>query len=250
MNPTDFERKMRSGECFHSLRLMPGAWCVVRVDGRSFSRFTESRFAKPYDERFRDCMIEVCKALMTEMQGIYAFTESDEASILFPPNWQMFDRELEKIVSISAGLASAAFTQACGEPAHFDSRIWLGANVDAVVDYFMWRHFDTARCCLNGWVYWTLRNAGEDVASATAQLERKSTAWKNEVLFQHGINFNEIPLWQKRGLGFLWEEFEKEGVNPVTNEPTTTVRRRIKVDDALPMKEQYAAYVRDLCNVG
>jgi len=28
-----------------------------------------------------------------------------------------------------------------------------------------------------------------------------SIAGKNELLFQHGVNFNDLPLWQKRGIG-------------------------------------------------
>ena len=44
MESDAFETKMRAGECFHALRLMPGAWTVLRVDGRSFSRFTENPF--------------------------------------------------------------------------------------------------------------------------------------------------------------------------------------------------------------
>src|SRR5207249_1656476 len=67
-----------------------------------------------------------------------------------------FDRKLEKVVSLSAGIASAAFTQACGVPVHFDSRVWLGADAALVVDYFRWRQADAARCALHGWCYWTL----------------------------------------------------------------------------------------------
>jgi tRNA(His) 5'-end guanylyltransferase len=43
---------------------------------------------------------------------------------------------VEKLVSISAGIGSAAFTRAVGEPAHFDSRLWLGTTVADVVEYF------------------------------------------------------------------------------------------------------------------
>jgi tRNA(His) 5'-end guanylyltransferase len=43
-----FEKRMRALECFHPLRLLPGAWVVVRVDGRGFSRLTTSRFEKPF----------------------------------------------------------------------------------------------------------------------------------------------------------------------------------------------------------
>src|SRR5438046_2419830 len=167
MNSDDFERTMRAREVFHALRLLPGAWAVVRVDGRSFSRFTEERFEKPFDPRFRALIVQTASALLDAFNGRYAYTESDEISLLLPPDWSLFDREVEKIVSVSAGVASAAFTHACGEPAHFDSRVWLGANVEVVQDYFRWRMADAGRCALNGWSYWTLRQAGQSVAQTT-----------------------------------------------------------------------------------
>jgi hypothetical protein len=37
-------------------------------------------------------------------------------------------RELEKLVSVSAGVASATFTKESGRSAHFDSRLWLGIS--------------------------------------------------------------------------------------------------------------------------
>jgi tRNA(His) guanylyltransferase len=47
MKPDEIEGRMRALEVFHSLRLVPGAWIILRLDGRSFSRFTENRFASP-----------------------------------------------------------------------------------------------------------------------------------------------------------------------------------------------------------
>jgi hypothetical protein len=44
MRPDEFKGRMRALEVFHSLRLPPGAWVILRLDGRSFSRFTEGRF--------------------------------------------------------------------------------------------------------------------------------------------------------------------------------------------------------------
>src|SRR5262249_48611988 len=152
----------------------------------SFSRFTEARFAKPIDSRFRDIMVRTAHAMLKEMQAIYAYTESDEISLLLSPEWNLFDRELEKTVSISAGIASAAFTHACGERAHVDSRVWLGTDKGLVIDYFQWRQSDAARCALNGWCYWTLRNSGKSVKEATQTLVGKSVSYKNELLFQHG----------------------------------------------------------------
>ncbi|HEX8821450.1 MAG TPA: tRNA(His) guanylyltransferase Thg1 family protein [Archangium sp.] len=246
MKPDDFEARMREGEFFHSLRLLSGAWCVLRVDGKGFSRLTEERYEKPFDPRLREQMVRTASALMEEFQGLYAYTESDEISVLFPPEWSLYDREVEKLVSISAGVASATFTHVAGVPAVFDSRVWLGVNEKAVVDYFRWRQSDATRCALNGWCYWTLRKEGQSVSQATRALHGQSVGFKNELLFQRGINFNELPLWQRRGTGISWEEYEKEGVDPRSGQKVSTVRRRLRVNESLPMKEEYDAYVLGL----
>jgi tRNA(His) 5'-end guanylyltransferase len=220
---------------------LSGAWTVVRVDGRSFSRFTAQRYAQPFDEAFHDAMTRTATAILQDLHGIYAYTESDEISVLFGPRWEMFSREVEKIVSLSAAVASATFTHIVGTPAVFDSRIWVGVDKEQVIDYFRWRQEDAARNALSAWCYWTLRKAGKRDVEATSELHRRSVAWKNELLFQHGINFNDLPLWQRRGTAVYFEAYAKIGFDPTRGEEVAGTRRRVKVDDVLPMKDAYAA---------
>ena len=246
MMADEFEERMRALEVFHCLRFPPATWVILRLDGRSFSRFTETHFDKPFDSRFHDGMVQAAQAVLEDLQGIYAYTESDEISVLLPRTWNLFDRELEKSVSLSAGLSSAAFSLACGTRVHFDSRAVLAAEDEQVVDYFRWRQADAARCTLNGWTYWTLRKAGQTVAQATSALEGKSVADKNEMLLQAGINFNELPSWQARGTGLYWASFEREGYNPKLNQKVVATRRRVKVDRELPLGEEYAVVISRL----
>lgn len=245
MNSDTFEARMRALEYFHSLRVLPGAWIVIRVDGHGFSRLTATGFEKPFDLRFHDLMTRTARALLEGLGALYAYTESDEISVLLPRAWELFSREVEKIVSLSAGLASATFTHAAGTPAHFDSRLWLGVDEEQVVDYFRWRQADAARCALNGWCYWTLRGAGRSTAEATRALEHQSVGFKNELLFQQGINFNNLPAWQRRGTGLYWESYRKEGFNPQTGQQVWAERRRVKVEESLPLGENYDRFVRD-----
>lgn len=129
VNADEFEAGQRAREYFHNVTVLPGAWTVLRLDGRGFSRFTERRFDKPFDPVFADHMVAVAQSLLTETGARYAYTESDEISLLFDPRFDLFGRGVEKLVSVSAGIASAVFTHAVGEPAHFDSRVWLGTTV-------------------------------------------------------------------------------------------------------------------------
>jgi tRNA(His) 5'-end guanylyltransferase len=85
-----------------------------------------------------------------------------------------------------------------------------------------------------------------NVTAATKTLEGMSVADKNELLFQHGINFNEVPNWQKRGVGLYWETYDKPGFNPKTGQTVMAERRRVKVDYELPMKEAYGEFVLQL----
>jgi tRNA(His) 5'-end guanylyltransferase len=239
----DLDATQRAREWYHGLTLLPGAWAIVRVDGRSFSKLTEDHYTKPFDERFAAAMQRAAESLLVDLGGVYAYTESDEISVLLDPRWSLFGRSVEKLVSISAGLASATFTLATGRVGVFDSRVWLGTGVDDVVDYFSWRQADAARCALNGWCYWTLRSEGVSARAATRALEGLDVSGKNELLFQRGINFNEVPAWQRRGVGLWYEQFEHRGFDPVRGVEVAATRRRVAVDRDLPMGDEYRALV-------
>jgi tRNA(His) 5'-end guanylyltransferase len=91
-----------------------------------------------------------------------------------------------------------------------------------------------------------LRKEGYNEKEATDYLEQKSVAAKNELLFTRGINFNDLPNWQKRGIGLYWEEYEKTGFNPVTQASAAAIRKHIVVNYDLPMKDDYDAFIQKL----
>jgi tRNA(His) guanylyltransferase len=235
MRADDLETRMRELEWFRDLRALPETWPVIRVGGRGFSKFTEDRFAKPFDPRFHEIMCSVAERLLLELQALYVYTESDEISVLLPRESDLFDREVEQLISIAAGLASATFTQGCGEIAHFHARLWLGPSAQHVAEYFRWRQANAAHGCLNAWCYWALRKDGFDEEASTRQLRGKSASELQELLFQRGINLNNLPEWQRRGTGIYWERYEKLGLG--------AERRRIKRDEALPLGQDYDKFI-------
>jgi tRNA(His) guanylyltransferase len=245
----DLDAKMRLFETASDSCVLPGLFMVARIDGRNFTRLTKEThpFEAPYDVRFRDYMVATVEHLMQcGFRVVYGYTQSDEISLLFHRDENAFERKLRKYNSILAGEASAKFSLLLGDLAAFDCRISQLPNEDLVVDYFRWRNEDALRNALNAHCYWMLRKQGQSVTQATKALLKLSVAAKNELLFQNGINFNDLPNWQKRGIGLYWETFAKSGVNPMTNESVIAERRRIRVDYDLPMKEQYDLYIRKL----
>lgn len=245
----DLDAKMRIFETASDTCVLPGIYMVARIDGRSFTRLTKEvhRFEAPYDVRFRDMMTATVEHLMQcGFRVIYGYTQSDEISLLFHRDETTFERKLRKYISILAGEASAKFSLLLGDLAVFDCRISQLPTENLVVDYFRWRNEDAHRNALNAHCYWLLRKQGQTVAQATKAMLKLSVAAKNELLFQNGVNFNDLPNWQKRGIGLCWETYEKPGLNPLTNETVVTERRRIRVDFDLPMKDAYSQFIHKL----
>ncbi len=243
MEASDIDTRMRALERYRGLRIEPDAWTVLRLDGRAFTHFTAGRFAKPFDARLRDLMVAAARSLMEDFHGLYACTHSDEISVLFPPGWRLFDGRVEKLVSVSAGLASAAFTRACGSAACFDSRIWQGESEADALAYFRWRQQDAARCALHAWCYWRLREQGLSVEAAVGELAGLDSDGQRRLLAEMGTDPERLPLWQRRGVGLCWETVEKPGYDPLRAIEVTARRRRIRLEMELPAGEAYVQWL-------
>lgn len=245
----ELDQRMRVFETAADYCVLPGVFIVARLDGRSFTRLTKEtcQFEAPFDERLRDLMVETADSLMNcGFRVRYAYTESDEISLLFEQDERLFGRKLRKYNSTLAGEASATFSLLLGKRATFDCRISQLPNSSLVIDYFRWRNEDAARNALNAYCYWTLRKDNLDERAATQRLHGLSVAQKNELLFQYGINFNEVPSWQKRGVGLYWEQCDKPARNLSTGEEVMARRRRIKRDFELPMMDEYSQFLEEL----
>ena len=249
MKFNDLDARMRVFEDTNDLAVLPGLYIAARVDGRGFTRLTRElhSFEAPFDPLFRDHMVATAEHLMgCGFSALFGFTQSDEISILLGVDDTTFGRKLRKLNSVLAGEASALFSCRLGAPAAFDCRISQLPSVQTVVDYFQWRQADGTRNALNAHCYWLLRQQGASPQVATNRLRGLNSAAKNELLFQAGINFNELPGWQKRGIGLYPEAFTRAGHNPLTGETVFATRQRIRVDDNLPMKDEFGMLVRSL----
>jgi tRNA(His) guanylyltransferase len=247
MNFETLDRRMRVYETAHDHCVLPGIHIVARIDGRSFSQLTRvtHAFEAPYDPRFRDYMLATLRHLMEcGFSVLYGYTQSDEISLLLQRDEALFGRKLRKLLSVLAGEASARFSVALGAPAAFDCRICQLPTTEDVVRYFRWRYEDAHRNAINGHSYWLLRRQGLDDHTATEQLKGASVADRNELLFQNGINFNDLPAWHKRGIGTFWESYQRTAIDPRTGAEVPSARSRLVVESELPMGDKYDAFVQ------
>lgn len=173
------------------------AYYVIRIDGRSFHKFTAD-LTRPYSRPLADAMDRAAAGLCGEMIGCrFAYGQSDEYSFLLSdieteesPLW--FDGHVQKMVSVSASFFTAAFARAfpSGKMAVFDSRVLVMARPAAVEDYFVWRQLDASANSLNM------------LASAHFEprdLEGQSTAARHDLLHARGVNWSKEPADFKRG---------------------------------------------------
>ena len=87
---------------------------IIRVDGKAFHTFTRN-LERPFDEDFMDIMLDTAIRLCIEIQGVkLAYWQSDEISLLITDYDTLmtqapFDKNLQKLVSISASIATSTF---------------------------------------------------------------------------------------------------------------------------------------------
>lgn len=188
---------------------------IIRVDGRAFHTFTKG-FQRPFDKVLAQAMRETAIALCKEISGAkLAYTQSDEISILVTNNdtvdtqpW--FDNNLQKLVSLSASIATRAFDNAFQDAvsqykesfeqfstyfralhkATFDARAFV-LPPDEVCNYFIWRQQDATRNSIQ---------MVEQSLYSHKELQNKNCDDLQEMIFQKGINWNEYEPWQKRGI--------------------------------------------------
>jgi tRNA(His) 5'-end guanylyltransferase len=104
------------------------------------------------------------------------------------------------MVSISASLASVAFSKIYGKSVCFDSRVF-SVPQDEVANYFIWRQNDATRN--------SIQMAGREHYSQK-EMFNKNCNDIQEMLFNKGINFNDFPVIRKRGFCIINDKVDKE----------------------------------------
>jgi tRNA(His) guanylyltransferase len=246
MKYEEIDYRMRQNETLFDQYILPENYIIVRLDGKGFTKLTKEKmdFEKPFDIRFHEAMVATTKHLLSVgFKVLYAYTQSDEISLLIDKRDNTFNRKVRKINSILAGEASAFISLYFNQPAILDCRTIAVPNEEMILDYFCWRQEDSHRNSLSAYCYWTLRNNGSSYTEATKKVEKLSMSAKNELLFQYDINYNNLPSWQKRGVGLFYEEVKKEGVNKMNNEPLEYTRREVTINNDLPIREAYRSFL-------
>jgi len=169
------------------------------------------------------------KYLMKKLPDIFKIHfHSDEISCYFKRESDWFNRRIEKIVSITAGMLSSIFSKEVDSLVQFDSRILITPTMKDIEEYEKDRRLNAFRGCVNSYSFYLLANE-VGIREAHNQLKGLDSKQRQEFLFTNfNINIAKVPKWQRVGVFLEWEEYEKEGFNPITNSIVNATRRRIK----------------------
>ena len=154
--------RMKQYEQVTQVRLIRRMPVILRLDGKSFHRFTRG-FEKPFDPVMLTAMQNTMQELCNCVEGcVLGYTQSDEISLVLCDYQQLdteawFGNKLQKLCSISASICTSAFQKYFREAAstlgytdylkradqaNFDSRAF-NLPMEEVNNYFVWRQRDT-----------------------------------------------------------------------------------------------------------
>ena len=209
-------------------KLMRRCPVAIRIDGRAFHTFTRG-FQRPFDEVLIKSMLERMIFLCENILGcVLGYSLSDEITLILVDYKKLtssawFDYKVQKICSIAASMATMPFNKffekhvneyrfskwegiskyedgtrgyiqtlldAVGKGAMFDARC-LNIPKEEVTNLVYWRQLDASR------------NSIQMVGQANFSLKELQNKSCNDIqdmlMTQRGINWNDLPTYQKRG---------------------------------------------------
>ncbi len=259
-------------------RLMRRVPVAIRIDGKAFHTFTKG-FQKPFDEMLIESMQDTMKYLCENIQGcVLGYTQSDEITLILVDYKKLtssawFDYEVQKVCSIAASMATMAFNKYFSENINSECYVFddeLLDNGDFNPNYkneylidlytthikasykgamFDARCFNVPKEEVANLIYWrqldATRNSIQMVGQANfshKELQNKSCNQIQDMLMtQKGINWNDIPSYQKRGSCCIKEEYRFND----------SLRSRWIIDNDIPIfKGDNRKYIEDMIYVG
>lgn len=262
-------------------KLMRRCPVAIRIDGKAFHTFTR-KFEKPFDEVLINTMQETMKYLCENIQGcVLGYTQSDEITLILIDYKKLnsdawFDYEIQKMCSIAASMATMAFNRFFmyeyeefnrwvneGNPTDEDRRLndiyydamCKGAMFDA-------RCFNIPKEEVTNLIYWRQLDASCNSIQMVGQanfshkeLQNKSCNQIQDMLMeQKGINWNDFPIYQKRGSCCIKDKNYKPvvcGDDEIHELISKTLRSYWIIDKEIPIfKGEGREYIDRLINVG
>lgn len=257
---------------YYLTRRMP---VIIRIDGKAFHTFTRG-FKKPFDDIFVKTMQETMKYLCENIQGcVLGYTQSDEISLVLTDYAELttdawFGNNLQKMCSVSASMATMAFTKyfvknvkecermalignvvlfeddekyinvlkkAIEKGAMFDSRVFTIPK-EEVCNYLIWRQQDATRN--------SIQSVGQANFSQKELHGKSCNNIQDMLMTQKGINWNDYSTTLKRGSCCIKADDSLTEYDEVGNICGYTNRSKWVIDNEIPIFTEDRNYVEKL----
>lgn len=286
----DLGRRMKEYyEQIPKAKLMRRTPVIIRIDGKAFHSFTKG-FKRPFDDVLIESMQQTMKYLCENIQGcVLGYHQSDEISLVLVDYQKLtsdawFDYEVQKICSIAASMATMAFNKyfssnvqnfgfyCCYDPindnlgdeivpnreqdwkryedtylkvlksAMFDARCF-NIPKEEVTNYIYWRQLDATRN--------SIQMVGQANFSHKELHGRSCNQIQDMLMTQKGINWNDFPVYQKRGSCCIKERYSTVDLSTYTGSVDAITRTRWVVDKEIPIfKGEDRRYIDKLIFIG
>lgn len=225
---------------------MRGFHRILRCSLRDWERLYEHEafgFEQPFDVRFAKAMVKTLSFLVgTDEELEYGFAEHAELSLLLngtdAPEAEA-ESEAEAgaepttargVVCRVASGAASRLSLVLGDMTRFDVRLYQFPSAELAKTFFLWRQQCQRRASLDRHVAHLLVKNGQELDVVRGMVADFGEEEKLEILTQHEVSFEDLPIWQRRGASCYWR---KSGDAP----PALTV------DTTLPVGDQYTDYL-------
>lgn len=252
--------RMKAYEKVEKKNLEPKTPVIIRLDGRAFHTYTKG-FKKPHDEVISNAMKYTTQKLCEEIQNVrLGYSQSDEITLFLADyggknTEQWFNGEIQKIVSLSASIATYYFNEYMDKnhwanfpekkkPATFDSRAFNVPRHE-VVNNFIWRQQDAIRNSISSLAQYHFSDR---------EIHRKSTAQMLTMLIDKSVDWDKLETYKKRGFCVTKEYFILDPIEmniPENRIPTEPVKRsKWVVDNDIPIFSEDKSFVEILVMIG
>lgn len=202
MDKTDLGNRMKEYEGIEANRiLLPRLPICIRADGRAFHSFCKG-LKRPFDPAFCSLMVDTTKFLVDKTNALIGYTFSDEISLVIYNtdinSEPFFNGRIQKLTSVIASMCTAFFNKSIpamlpektNTLAFFDCRVWNVPNLDEAANTLVFRENDATKNSIS-MLAQSIFNHNE--------LQNKNCSEMQDMLMEKGINWNDLPNYQKRG---------------------------------------------------
>lgn len=211
----NFGDRMKTYERLSESQLIPNLPIVVRLDGKSFSKYT-SRLERPYDLKLIELMQNTCKHLMKISHNIkVAYQQSDEITLIISNDYDNpveYSGRVQKLCSILAAECSVYFAthayileNALHDHPVFDCRIFNVPDWVEASNAVLWREQDATKN--------SIQLAGQSNFSHKEMQGLKNNQVQEKLLLEKNINWNDYPASFKRGSYIKREKYFDPDLN-------------------------------------